>query len=572
MKYLFSIELAKIYRYLLVLILASFQAFAYAQTVDAKGEHELSIKAQGGDIAVARKIARENAEVDAIGQALKLRISVNMGDPKVRAAILDIRKQLSDNLKTSFRTEGDFLTARASLSVDSGQIFDLAKSLGLTSSTATAAAKVLFVIDEYFGVGTKLDPSAPTSTEISYSHDKSSSFDRSLKASASKSSSSSSASASREDVAVKASSSESIAASSDRRVSGSESESFAGSRQSAAAVSGSRGSAAASESASVAASRQSQLSASEKQSLAASSSSNFQGARSSASSSSRQAASASSSSIDQKDIGQQKDIVNYSFKQTFPDLNNAKPQDSSMIVAKLEQTIKPYGLSLVSERDFRVEGGRKLLISDIEKLSKFDEYLSKASKGNFSAKYIVYGTGKTHVEGKTATGNVACSGSIALQSANVDTGENLVSGTIAKRAEGSIDTNCRDNLAQAMATELAKIIGESAARDLQRTQTLGQSYLVTLYSRLAIPGRLKRDFKKALNSLANAPEDVQEGNTTEALAQWTVTAKGQFSSKLEEASYEISDKFEQAKELSYKKVGNKIFVCIEGKCPEAGEI
>ena len=555
-----------------------------AQVVDVKGEAEVSIKANGGDLIAARRVVREAAERDAIAAVLKLRLSVNPNDPKMIAAGNDIRKQLGDNLKTTFRTEGDVITARTTLNVDSQRVFSLAQQAGVANTSAMAAAKVLFVIDEYFGVGTKLDPTKPLTTEIAYSHDKSSNYDRSLKAGASESSSSQSASSSKENVAASTKSNSAIAASRDTRVAGSDQQAYAARDQQAfagrdsravAANDGRGGSVAAARDTQVAGTRDTQVSgardtryaASDRQAVAASSSNQAAYARNSQNASASSAQSASSSYIDRTDRGEQKDVVNFSMKQTFPDIGNAKPEESSMIVARLEQTVKPFGLSLVSERDFRVEGGRRLLISEIEKLQKFDAYMQKAGRGNFSARYIVYGTAKTHIEGKSPTGGVLCSGSLVLQSTNVETGDSLVSGTIAKRAEGSIDANCRDNLAQAMATELAKIVGEEATQDLQRVARQGQSYSVTLYSRLDLPARLKRDFKRAMEKLAVSPDEIQEGSSGDGAQQWTVTAKGQFKSKLEEAALDISDKYEEAKKLSFESQGSKIYVCIEGKCP-----
>ncbi len=557
---------------------------AMAQVVDVKGEAEVSLKSNGGDMATARRLAREAAERDAIAAVLKLRMSVNPDDPKMVAAANDIRKQLSDNLKTTFRVEGDIVGARTTLNVDSQKVFALARQAGVGSTSAMAAAKVLFVIDEYFGVGTRLDPSKPLTTEIAYSHDKSSNYDRSMKAGASESASSQSASASRENVSAASRSNSSLAASRDTRVAASDQRAFAARDQQAYAARDQRavaandgrgaGYAAARDTqvagardTQVAGSRDTRYAASDRQALAASSSSQAAYARNSESASASKSQSASSSFVDQTDRAEQKDVVNFSMRQTFPDLGNAKPEDSSMIVGRLEQTVRPYGLSLVSERDFRVEGGRRLLISEIEKLQKFDDYMQKAGRGNFSAKYIVYGTAKTHIEGRSPTGGVVCSGSLVLQSTNVETGDSLVSGTIAKRAEGSIDANCRDNLAQAMATELAKIVGEEATQDLQRVARQGQSYSVVLYSRLDIPARLKRDFKRALEKLASSPDEIQEGSSGDGAQQWTVTARGQFKSQLEEAALDISDKYEEAKKLSFESRGNKIFVCIEGKCP-----
>jgi len=556
----------------------------YAQVVDVKGEAEASLKANGGDMMVARRVVREAAERDAITSVLKLRFSVNATDPKMVEAGNDIRKQLVDNLKTTFRIEGDVISARTTLNVDSQRVFALAQQLGVGNKSAMAAAKVLFIIDEYFGVGTKLDPSQPLSTEIAYSHDKSSNFDASVKAGSSESSSSRSASASKENVAAASKSSSAMAASRDTRVAGSDQQAYAARDQQAFAGRDSRavaindgrgGSGAAARDTQVAGARDTQVAASrdtrfagsDRQAVAASASNQSAYARNTDRASSKSAASASSSYVDQTNKGEQKDIVNFTMKQTFPDIGNAKPENSSMIVAKLEQTVKPYGLALVSERDFRFEGGRKLLISEIEQMQKWDAYEEKASKGNFSANYIVYGTAKTHLEGRSPTGGVICSGSLKIQSFNVQDGGSLVSATITKRAEGSIDTNCRDNLAEAMATEVAKTIGEEATQDIQRVAKQGKSYSVTLYSRLDIPARLKRDFKRGIEKLAASPDEIQEGNSSEGVQQWTVTAKGQFKDQLLDLALDIGDKYEEAKKIEVESRGTKIYVCIEGKCP-----
>jgi hypothetical protein len=91
---------------LLICAAISAPVLTHAQVVDVKGEAEASIKANGGDLINARRVVREAAERDAIAAVLKLRLSVNPNDPKMVSAANDIRKQLGDNLKTTFRTEG----------------------------------------------------------------------------------------------------------------------------------------------------------------------------------------------------------------------------------------------------------------------------------------------------------------------------------------------------------------------------------------------------------------------------------------------------------------------------------
>jgi hypothetical protein len=621
-------------------IACAFATAAVAQTVEVKGEFEVSLKASGGDLVAARRQAREAAERDAIAAALSQNMSVNMEEPKNIKAANEIRKQLSDLLKTKFVAEGDALTAKTTLTVDSGQIFDLAKKLGITASSAMASAKVLFLIDEYFGVGTKLDPSQPSSTEISYSHDKGSSFDKTTKASGSQSASQSesasakerassssqqasslaasrdtrvassdqSASASREQQAIASRDRQSLDASDQRSFAARDQQAVAGRERVGVAASDGRGTSvsgardtqvaasrdtqvagasntrvaaasdsqlAASSSSASSTARDARFAGSDKQAIAASSSGKAASSSASESASASQSQSASAFSVEKADKGEQRDVVNYTMKQTFPSFNNAKPEEgaNARIAAKLEQTVKKFGIALVSERDFRRDiSGTKLLNADIDRLSKWDYFMDKASKGSFAAKYIVYGTATTHLEGKTPTGNVACSGSLTLQSTNVDTGANLVSGKINKRTEAAVDSECRDFLADALAVELAKIIGQEATGELQRAARNGESYSVSLFSRLEIPNRLKRDFRKILLELATSPDEVGDGNSEEVSggqkAQWMVTAKGQFKSTLEDKVFDLSDKYPEAKKVSFDAQGSRIYVCLEGKCPD----
>lgn len=523
-----------------------------AETINAVGKTEISIKANG-DLVNARRLARESAERDAVLAALKLRMNIDTTKPEAQAALGDLAKQLSDNLKTSFITEGDILTARTALAVDSSQLFDLARSIkGLVSTTSTASAKILFLIDEYYGVSTNIQPGQPLETEISYSHDKS-------KSSAS-SSSSSSSSYSKDSVAVSAKEKSAYAASDSASISARDRASVSGRDRASVAVSDGYGSGAASRDSSMSASRDSSLDASRKTSVAASNEKSFQGAASS-----ERAAAASSSS---SSASSQKDIVNYSFKQKFPDTNNAKPADdaAAMIAQRLEQVIKPYGLVYTPERDFRVEKGRKLLISEIEKQRKFNVLTEKAGKQPYSAKYIVYGSAVMSAEGKTPTGDTTCSGLLKLTSFNVDSGDGLISGTLGKRAQGSSDQDCRTNLATALATELASTVGNSAAKEIQLAATQGQSFYVMLYSNKRVTPSVRRSFTKKLETMV---EKYEEDNVTDNSRSFVVQAKTGFRSKLEEF---VEDMAEENKDVmkNFKMVakGNRIAICLEGSCPK----
>jgi hypothetical protein len=557
---------------------------AHAETLSANGSTEISIKANG-DLVNARRLAREQAEKDAIAGILKIKLSADMNDAKVRNALPDLRKQLTDNMRTSFTAEGDILTARTALQVDSVQFLDLVRSLGITSRTASAGAKVLFLIDEYYGVGTKLDPSQPLVTEIDYSHDKSSFSDRTASAAGSQSKSSASASAGKSSFAAAASDKAAFAASSASSASGrdrasfagSDKQSFAGSDQRSAAYQDGGSSAAAARNTQVAGSRNtevagardSQYAAAQRTSAAGSSSSQSAVSAASEHASASKSASASSYSNQQNDVQRQNDIVNLKVRQVFPGIDNAKPADdaSALIGQKLQQVVKEFGLAYTDEKDFRIEGGRRLTIADIGKLQKFDSYLKKAAAGNYKAKYLVYGTAVMQSEGMTASNQVQCAGQLVLTSADVDTGEGFVSGTIGKRALGSSDQNCRTNLAEAMARSLADTVGTAAQRELQQAATQGKTYNVAIYSALRLPAKLKREFSAKVKGLEGVVEVSDAENASEEMRSWTVQAKGNFGEKIDDLIDEIIESGETYKAARFQKKGNRMVFCVEGKCP-----
>jgi hypothetical protein len=284
---------------------------------------------------------------------------------------------------------------------------------------------------------------------------------------------------------------------------------------------------------------------------------------------------ASSYSVQKNDKGEQRDTVSFTKKETFPSFNNAKPEEgmNARIAPKLAQVVQKFGIVTVAERDFRVDlSGTKLLNKDIESRRLFETFSERASKGSFAAKYVVYGTATTHIEGKTPTGNVACSGSLVVFSTNVDTGEQSIAGTINKRTEGSIDSECRDFLADALATELAKSQGRAITEDLQRIARFGQSYKVTLFSRDRIPVEMEEDVEGILKELASDPAEIQDENSGDvkygAIKAWTIAAKGRFTSALRSKVSAVMNQYPEAKRMTFENQGTRVFICLEGKCPE----
>ncbi len=558
-----------------------------AETFSANGVKELSIKASG-DLVNARRIAREQAELAAVASVLRLKLSANPNDPKVKNALAELRTQLADNLRTSFNAEGDILTARSTLQVDSGVFLDMTRSLELGSKMAVSSAKVLFLIDEYYGVATRLDPSQPLVTEIDYSHDKSSMSDRSSSVSSSRSAASSSASAAKGSFAAASSDKSAFAVSSAASSAGRDRASFAGSdkaafsgsdRGAAAMQDGYGGSAAAarnvqasgSRTTQAAGARDTQFAAAQKSSAAGSASSQAAVSASHSSASAAKSSSAASYAERNNDVQRQSDVVNLKVKQVFAGIDNARPAEleAALINQKLQQVVGEFDLSVTDERDFRVENGRRLTVSDITRMQKFDSYLKKASSGTYKAKYLVYGQAVMQSEGSSPSGEVLCSGQLALSSADVDTGDSFAKGTIGKRASGSSDQNCRANLADALARSLAETIGTKARRDLQQASAQGSPYVVSVFSAQRIPGKLRRDFEARIKEMTGVVEFGEGDNASDELRSWKVVAKGNFGSQVNDLVDEYIEADNSAfRSGRFERRGNQLLFCIEGKCPE----
>lgn len=533
----------------------------------------MSVKAHG-NLVEARRVAREQAENDAVTGLLKKVLSADINSPKVVAALPDLRKQLIDNMRTSFNAEGDRLNARTALEVDSAEFMKMARAYGITSQLASASAKVLFLIDEYHGVATQLDPSQPLVTEVDYSHDKSSFSDHTATAAGAKSASSSSASAGRSSMAAASSEKSAFAASTATSVSARDKGSYSASGKASfdASASGRGGSAdvSASRSMKASGSHDASFNGSHKASAAGSSSSQAAISASSSHASASKSASASSFATRQNAVERQNDVVNLKVRQVFPGIDNAKPADesSAMISSKLQQVVGEYGIAFTDERDFRFEGGRRLTNVDIARLNKSSEYLRKAGQGMYKAKYLVYGTAIMNSEGTTSSGHTACSGQLVLSSANVDTGEGMMADSVVKRAVGSSDQNCRANLSEAMARELASRVGSAAQQELQQAATMGRTYTLALYSATRVPAKLRRYFTEKVRTLEGVVEFADDEAATEGLRRWNVVAKGNFAEKIEDLIDEIAEMDGSAYQAArFEQRGNRLVFCVEGQCP-----
>jgi hypothetical protein len=531
-----------------------------AESFTQAGQAEVSIKVNRDQI-TARAVAKRQADADAVRAALKLRLNVDSTGPKAQEAIAELTKTLSANMKTTYTTEGDILTARTTLTVDSAELTDLSRSLGIQNMNVMEGASIVFLIDEYWGIATNLDPSKPLVSEVEFFQDRSSaSSGSSFSDTSSKSAQSSSLQGS---VAASSSQSSSVAASERTAVAGSQSSSFAGSDRRAAAIQDGVGG-------SAAAARQTSLASAQQSSIAGSSQSSVAAARSSDDRFAASVNAQSSSASDNKNIqassvsNQQKDVTTFKSRTVFPDVNNAKPTDaaSALIAQRLAQVSKQYGLEYTPERDLRETGKGRMLITDIEAQRRFDFYTQAVAKNPYNAKYVVFGSSVMNAEGRSSSGRTLCSGMLKLDSYSVDTGRGLVAGTLVKRAEGSSDQDCRANLSTALATELAQAVGNAATRELQRIARVGQAFTVTLFSAARISRSLGGAFEDALRNMAG---EVREQSRAEGTRVYTLSAKGSdLVRRIEKVLDELGAEMKSA-EVQSK--GNRVVVCVEGRCP-----
>jgi hypothetical protein len=562
---------------------------ASAQPISQSAKAEVSIKASK-DLITARVVARKEAEIEAIKFALRQKLNLTISGPEAASKIQELVKSLSSNLKTTYSTEGDLLTATTTLSIEGSELTDLSRSLGLQNLTAMKAASILFMIDEYYGIATNLDPSKPLVSEVEFFADRSSSAsgsnfsDTSSKAASSQSLQGSVQSSSRESSSIAARDRASVSSQSSSSVAGRDRVAIAGQSESAVAArdrgaiagQGSYGSVAGSRDTSVAAaernqfagSRDTSVAAAQRNQMAASRDSSVAAASSSDSRLSASVNSASASSSDNKNVQassfakDQKDVVSFKSKTVFPDVNNAKPDQSSFIMARLAQVTSQYGIQFTDERDIRQTGKGKMLISDIETQAKWQMYTDLAGKAPYNANYVVFGKAAMNAEGKSSSGRTICSGQLELRSFNISTGGGLIAGTVVKRAEGSNDQDCRSSLSQALATELAQTVGNAATREVQLLAQLGQVYTVTIYSGSGISRRLGGGFEDELRKLV---QDLQEQSRNDSKRAYLMQWKG---GDLQRQIERVLDKLgPDMQKAEVESKGTRIFVCVEGRCP-----
>lgn len=540
------------------------QNAAQAQTVSASAQTKITVT-KGASPAALRRQLKEQLEVRAVKNLLEGAFAVRM-TPQVEAKLPELVELLGDAIQISMDPpDGEVLSGKATISVPSAKLKEYLTNKGIgAGDMAAKSAKILVSIDEFIGVATTNDATKAVETEVNYSHDKSAFSDTSSKASGSKSQSASSASSSKTDVSYANREAVAVSGSKSSAVSARQDTAVAGRRDSAAAYENAYGSAAGASSSQYAGAQSSQYAAAQKSQYAGAASSSTAYADKSQAASAKSSASASSYSGEQKNIQHQNDKVSYSVRTRMPEFNNAKALGAQdrVLASRLSGEFQNNGLRLVAENDLRAEGGRILPMFEITNNGRINQFVELIQKKGIEADVWATGQANYTIVGTTATGT-QCNGNLAVQGRFIESNEIFFEDSLQAAASGNGDQDCRGRLGIALASSLAKVLGERATKELNARSSRGNVYTLYLYS----TNQLRRQDRRAFQNLLESVDGLQasEPNTQERYMAVNV----QYAGRLKDTIDRMLDKlpWENAEVVGPK--GNKICIGIEGfgACP-----
>lgn len=545
-----------------MLLSIGFGTAANAQTVEASTKAQVSIT-RGATPASLKRQLKQELELKAVRNLLEASFAVKF-TPDVEAKLPGLVELLTDSIEVSMDpADGEVLSGRATVKVASAKLREYLRNKEIgAGDTAIQAAKILVSIDEFVGVATALDGRTPTETEVHYAHDKSAFSDTSAKAAGAESASSSSASYRKNDVAYAARDASAVSGSQSSAVAAQRSVAVAGQRESGAAYQGVDGSAAAASRSQYAGASNAQYAAAQKSQYAGAASSSRAFADRSQSGSAQSSSAAASFSAEQKNIQQQNDKVSYSVRTKMPEFNNAKPMVQDRVLAgRLSGEFQNNGLTLVSEGDLRAEGGRILPIYEITNNGRVNQFVEQIQRKKIEADVWATGQANYTIVGTTATGT-QCNGNLSVQGRFIETNQVFFEDSLQAQAVGNGDQDCRARLGIALATSLAKVLGERANKELNARNSRGGVYQLYVYSM----NQLKRGDRRQFQDLL---EKVQGLQASEPLTkEQYMVMNVQYAGPLKTVIDKMLDKlpWDKAEVLSK---ANKICVGVEGfnACP-----
>jgi len=539
-----------------------------AQQLTATAQSKIQITKGAKPTAITQKL-REDLQIRAVKNVLEATFSIKM-TPQVEAKLPELVELLIDSIQVEIDpADGDFLSGRARLTVASARLNEYLKNKGIgAGDIATQSAKILVSIDEFIGVATNLDSVTATQTKTTYSHDKSTFSDTSSKASESQSQSDSNYSKS--DVAYASKDSAAVASKSSSAFAGSQKTAVAGSSSSAAASQGYNGSAAAASQRQYAGASSTQVAGAQSSQFAAASSSQKAFADKSVSASS--SASASASSSEQNNIQQRTDKVNLTVETKMPEFNNAQQLGGGdrVLTSRLSGEFKKNGLELVAEQDLRSEGGRTLPYWEINNNGRVNDFLRKIVEKDLKADVWATGTAKYTIVGTTPTGT-QCNGTLDVQGRFIDGNRIFFEDSMRASAVGNGDQDCRAALAISLATSLAKVLGETANKELNAKNSRGSVYTLYVYSKNDLGRQDRQKFEKFITSVPglNASSAKSEDNYMYMNIQVGASLSDTLGNVLT-ALEKVDPKWNNADFVERANWKNKVCIGLEGKssCPK----
>ena len=474
-------------------------AFAQQVTANAREVRDLP---KGANPAQVRREVKAAVENKVILAAIK---SFNIKEtPDLISKLPKITEQFFSNITVRWEaTDAGEVAATASISLDTAAFRKALVNEGIGAGDgATAGAKILISIDEFLGMATANQRGTPEERTISYSHDKSTFSDRSAAASGSQSSSASSSSASKDSYAGSASQRTAVAGGSSSSYAASDRAAFAGSNRTAVAANdGYGGQAAGASRTDVAAARDTRVAGAQSSNYAGSSQSSVAVAARSERASANTSKSESSFSASQNDVQQRNDKVSYTETVRMPSFANAKPLvgGDRVLPNRLGGEFERNGLTLVSEQSLRAEGGRILPMYEIVNNGRFEDFIQRIKQKGLMADVWAYGSANYTTDSRG--GKSYCTGTLDIQAIMLESNESLATNSIKANARGDSDQECRAALALSLATDLAKILSQSALEKLNARSSRGGVYDLFIYSRNNITlmqrGNLFRALDKA---------------------------------------------------------------------------
>ena len=538
--------------------------WAQAQTVTASTKTKIQITKGASPASLKRKL-KEELEIRAVKNLLEASFAIKM-TPQVEAKLPELVELLGDSIQISMDpADGEVLSGKATISVASAKLKEYLINKGIgAGDIAAKSAKILVSIDEFIGVATTNDGKTATQTEIQYSHDKSSFSDTSAKASASQSESSASSSSRKNDVAMASRDSVAVSGRQSSAVAARQDTAVAGRRDSAAAYQGRDGNAAAASSSQYAGAQSTQYQAAQSSQYAGAASSSRAYSDKSQSANAQSSSSASSFSADQKNVQQQTDKVSYSVKTKMPEFNNAKPLGAQdrVLASRLSGEFQNNGLRLVAENDLRAEGGRILPIFEITNNGRINQFVDLIQKKSIEADVWATGQANYTIVGTTPSGT-QCNGNLAVQGRFIEGNEIFFEDSLQAAAVGNGDQDCRGRLGIALATSLAKVLGQRANKELNARSSRGSVYTLYLYS----AGSLGRGERNKFQTSLKSTDGLQASEPR--IGDNYMAVSVQMAGSLDSTINKVLDSLNWDKADYVTRPGNRICIGLEGKqvCP-----